>query len=214
MLRSAAKQLLVFTALFALCAGGAAAATPPGPPATTLPGHSMRLQHNDHALGLTAGYGGTSGFAYRKYLGNSFVQINLLPLVADRGDYLAIMLGASVGRYLIVWNRPRSASLVPSTTALRAVATVSTYFTRDSGTVDSITAPCQNGIDCDTTASTDPQAKLENLTTVAAGIGFEFGAILRNGFSMSIDALLTSAWDEDGFLQVLPLPYASIMYSW
>ena len=210
MIRFAAKQVVVFTTLLALCAGSALAAEP----VSTLPGHSMRLQHNEHALGLTGGYGGTSGFAYRKYIGNSFVQVNLLPLVADRGDYLAIMIGASVGRYLIVWNRARSASLVPTTTALRAVGTVSTYFTRDSGTITSVSAPCQTGINCGTSSSTDPQAKLENLTTVAAGVGFEFGAILRNGFSMSVDVLLTSAWDEEGFLQVLPLPYAAIMYSW
>ncbi len=210
MIRTAAKQAVLTFAVLALCAGSAWAA----PNTTTLAGHRMRVQHNDHALGLTVGYGGTNGFAYRKYFGNTFVQANILPLVADRGDYLALMFGATVGRYLIVWNRPRTRSLMPSTTALRAVGTVATYFTRDALGVNDLQAPC-SGVNCSSAGgSGTSDAKIENLTTAAAGIGIEFGAILRNGFSMSVDVMLTSAWDEDGFLQILPLPYAAVMYSW
>jgi len=212
--RTALQAVIAATVCAVMILGVGAAEAKAASQATALPGHKMKLQRNDHALGISAGYGGTSGFAYRKYLGNSFLQFNILPLVADRGDFLAVMLGATAGRYLIVWNRRRGPGLMPSTTALRAVGTVSTYFTRDSpSNFETITTPC-SGINCAQDSKTTPEADVENITTVAAGIGFEFGAILRNGFSMSVDVLLTSAWDEKGFTMVLPLPYAAVMYNW
>ncbi|MCO4761016.1 MAG: hypothetical protein KC502_05895 [Myxococcales bacterium] len=181
-------------------------------PTTVLPGHKVQLQRNSHALGLTGGYGGANGFAYRQYFGNSYVQMNLLPLVADQGDFLAVMVGASFARYLIVWNRPRSVSLMPSTTALRLVGQASTYFKRDKSPDGSFEqAPC-TGVSCNSDLKTS--ATTENITSVGAGVGFEFGGLLRNGFSMSLDVLLTSVWDEVGFDMLVPLPYASVMYSW
>ena len=73
----------LFAALLALALGATALqATDAG--AEVLQGHRLTLQQNSQALGISGGYPGASGFAYRKYFGNSFVQMNLLPLVANR----------------------------------------------------------------------------------------------------------------------------------
>ncbi len=203
-------QRLVLAALLVTLLSGTALAQQGPPQRTVLPGHQMQLQKNSHGLGLTGGYGGANGFAYRKYIGNNFVQISALPLMADRGDFLALMFGASFGRYLIVWHRQRSASLMPTTTALRAVGLASTWFSRDASSfVDA--APCA-GVNCTSTPA--QEAKVENTTTLAAGVGFEFGGVLRNGFSLSVDLLLTSVWDEEGFDMLVPLPYGALVYSW
>lgn len=181
--------------------------------AEVLPGHRLTLQQNSQALGISAGYPGASGFAYRKYFGNSFVQMNLLPLVANRGSFLAIMMGANVGHYLVVWQRQNSMSLMPTTTALRAVAGVSTYFSRDEEILTDEAVPGTVGSTTTTTSSTDT-AKLNNTTGLSAGVGFEFGAIMRSGFSLSVDLMLTATWDNDGFEQLVPLPFGTVVYSW
>lgn len=198
---------LAFAAL-TLCASAASAQG-------LLRSHEQQVQRNSHALGLVGGYPGASGFAYRKYLGDTFIQGNLLPLVADRGDFLAIMVGVTVGHYLIVWQRQASLSLVPSTTALRVVGTASTFFSRDATFADAVApAPCV-GTNCATTGSSTTQTPTTTTTTgVGAGIGFEFGAIMRHGFSFSLDLMLTSTWDDDGFKWLVPIPYGSVMYSW
>lgn len=178
-------------------------------------GHEQQVQRNSHALGLCGGYPGASGFAYRKYLGDTYVQANILPLVADRGDFLAMMFGISVGHYLVMWQRNNSLSLMPTTTALRVVGIASTFFSRDATFSDAVSAaPCV-GTDCTgTTTTKTTTAKTENTTGIGAGIGFEFGAIMRHGFSFSLDLMLTATWDDAGFDWLVPIPYGAVMYSW
>jgi hypothetical protein len=175
-----------------------------------LAGHSQRLQLNSNALGVSIGYPGTFGFAYRRYLGDTFIEANLLPLVADRGDWLAVMFGLKVGHYLVVWNRPQMASLLPQTTALRVVGTASTFFSRDA-TQTTIATPCA-GPTCKTPTKVDPT--VEMTSGVGAGVGLEFGAIRRHGFAFAVDVMLTATWDDQGFDWLVPIPYASMVYAW
>ncbi len=179
-------------------------------------GHEQQVQRNSHALGLCGGYPGASGFAYRRYIGDTFIQGNLLPLVADRGDFLAVMIGVTVGHYLAVWERPRSLSLMPSTTALRVVANASTFFSRDATFSEVADAATCVGVDCGGTgSSTTSTTTTTDITSgLGAGIGFEFGAITRHGFSFSLDLMLTATWDNDGFAWLVPIPYGAVMYSW
>ncbi len=175
-------------------------------------GHQEALTRNRHGLGLTFGWAGATGFAYRHYFGNTLVEANLLPLVTDQGDWLAIMMGVSGAHYMLVWQRMRG-SVLPRTTALRAVVKATTFFSRDATVLNETPAePNCVGTGCATTLSKD--AKLENLTSLAGGFGFEFGAVLEPGFSMAVDMMFTVLWDEEGFQAVLPLPYLGVLYNW
>jgi hypothetical protein len=206
--RRAARRGLALVVAVALLAPALASAQQ-----TVRPSHVEQLQANSNALGLTIGYPGMTGFAYRRYIGDTFVQANLLPLVADQGNFLAIMLGLTVGHYLVMWEQPSTVSLLPSTSALRVVGGVSTFFSRDASFGDAIAAPACTGPNC-TTTPTQTKASIENTTGLGAGIGFEFGAIRKHGFSFSLDLMLTATWDDVGFNWLVPLPYGAIMYSW
>lgn len=185
--------------------------------AEVLPGHRVTLQNNEHALGisLSAPFWGASGFAYRKYFGNAFVQANLLPLVADRGDFIAVLFGAQYGHYLVVWTQGSGTSVLPSTTALRALAGAWTFFERDASAALNAAPISPTSPGSVSGGSTTPtEVKVSNTTGIGAGIGFEFGAVMRSGFSFSADLMFTAAWDNDGFESLVPQPYFSLLYSW
>jgi hypothetical protein len=95
------------------------------------------------------------------------------------------------------------------------VANASTFFSRDatfSEVADA--APCV-GVDCGGTGSSTTSTTTTEITSgLGAGIGFEFGAITRHGFSFSLDLMLTATWDNDGFAWLVPIPYGAVMYSW
>jgi hypothetical protein len=158
-----------------------------------IPGHSRTIQSNSHALGFTGGFAGATGFTYRHYFGNNFVQANALPLMANRGEFLMMMAGLSAGRYLLLWHSPSMGSIIPSTTAMRALMTTSMSYKSDT-----------------TTAKTDVNKEY----SLAGGIGFEFGALMSHGFSISFDVMLTSVWDQNGFDFLMPLPYGTVVYNW
>ena len=164
-----------------------------------IPGHRQVLQKNSHALGFSGGVAGATGFCYRHYLGNTFLQANILPVFLNRGDYLMLMGGLTAGRYLIMWHAPSMGSFIPSTSALRAVASVTGSLSRDT-TIDP---------DSGKSVTTREEAR-----TIGGGIGFEFGALMRHGFSVSFDLMLTAWWDEKGFDSLLPLPSGAIVYNW
>lgn len=168
-----------------------------------LPGHKQSIQTNDHAIGFTGGFAGATGFLYRHYIGNTFIQANVLPLMLDRGEFMMLMGGMSVGRYLIVWHSARGTSILPNTTALRTVALGSISHTNSTDTSS-----------CSGSTCPDPQETIEKKYSLAGGVGFEFGALMRHGFSLSVDLLYTAWWDEKGFNSLLPLPYGTIVYNW
>jgi len=158
-----------------------------------IPGHQQKIQNNRHALGGAFGASGATGFAYRYYFANNFIQISLLPLVANEGDYLAMLGGLQFAHYLLVWNNTTSRRLLPTTTALRATGGVSTFLLSD---------------------KTDTGKKVENTLSVHAGVGFEMGAVMKPGFSISFDVMLSSIWEDYEFDSLIPMPYGALMYSW
>ena len=176
-----------------------------GRKANVIPGHSSKIQSNSHALGFMGGFAGATGFTYRHYFGNSFVQANALPLMANRGEFLMMMGGISAGRYLLLWHSPSMGSIIPSTTALRALALASVSYSSD----DSNSEVC-TGTNC----ATVKEPQIEKEYSIAGGIGFEFGALTRHGFSIAFDLMLTSVWDQDGFDFLMPLPYGTVVYNW
>ena len=158
-----------------------------------IPGHRQKIQNNSHSLGVSFGVAGATGFAYRYYFGNNFVQASLLPLVGDQGDYLALLGGVQFAHYLLVWNNTTSRKLMPTTTALRATGGASTFLL---------------------SRKDDLGTHKENTLSAHAGVGFEMGAVMKHGFSISFDVMLTSIWENYEFDSLIPMPYGALMYSW
>jgi hypothetical protein len=173
-------------------------------------GHEQQLQRNRHGLGLTAGVYGTNGFAYRNYQGNLAIQVNLLPLYANNGDYLSIQLGAQVSSYMLAWTRGSGVSLVPGTTALRLTGGYGFYASRDNALA--VPAESCKTVQCQKLQGAATPVAVEH--AIGAGFGFEFGAVMRPGFSVAVDLLMTVRFDGDGFLAAYPLPTGALMYSW
>ncbi|MSP90910.1 MAG: hypothetical protein EXR79_03755 [Myxococcales bacterium] len=188
-------------------AGGAAHA------GGVIKGHEQTLQRNRHGLGFIAGVDGTLGFAYRNYLGNSAIQINALPLFADYGDYLSVRLGAQVINYMLVWSRGQGMAVVPGATALRVVGAYGLYLSRDQTANVNVAPENCKTVQCQ--KITEPgKGAVETWHSLAAGFGFEFGAVMRPGFSIALDLLMTLRWDRDGFYGAYPLPSGALTYSW
>jgi len=154
------------------------------------------------------------GFAYRNYFGNTMVQASLFAAILDRGDNATVWAGVQVARYLLVWEQTRRTSILPRTSALRLVGGGS-YLYNASTDVDFQAKPgCVpvSGVNCPM-VSTESVDKTQ-IASLGAGIGFEFGAIMRPGISFTIDLQLTAFFDEGSFIQLWPLPSVAIMYSW
>jgi hypothetical protein len=163
-------------------------------------------QNNVHGIGVAGSFTTGSGLTYRRYFGNTSVQATLLAIITDRGDDAVAFVGASAVQYLLVWHSPGSRGLLPSTTALRVVGGAHYYLKRwieDTGTFSA------NGI-----FTPKLERKSDSSLNVGAGLGFEFGGIVRSGFSLSTDLVLTAAIDEQGLDYILPLPQAALVYSW
>ncbi len=158
-----------------------------------IPGHRQKIQNNSHSLGVSFGAAGATGFAYRYYFGNNFIQASLLPLVADQGDYLALLSAVQLAHYLLVWNNTTSRKLLPTTTALRATGGVSTFLLSQKDELG---------------------AHKENTLSAHVGVGFEMGAVMKHGLSISFDVMLTSIWEDYEFDSLIPMPYGALMYSW
>ena len=210
-LRVRGAMLGLVLALPVLLLGNATAHAAPGD--GVIKGHEQTLQRNRHGLGFTAGVDGTLGFAYRNYLGNTAIQVNALPLFADYGDYLSVRLGAQVINYMLVWSRGQGMAVVPGATALRVVGAYGLYVSRDqAANVDVAPENC-NTPQCQKIVAPGKGA-VETWHSLAAGFGFEFGAVMRPGFSVALDLLMTLRWDRDGFYGAYPLPSGSLTYSW
>lgn len=190
---------------------------PGAAPAATgvLRGHEQEVQKNTHGLGFSAAVNPLLGFTYRHYFGNSAVQLNFLPLLADSGNYLSLHFGAEVIDYMLVWTRGsgrNSAIMNVPTTALRLVGAAGVSVTRDQST--NIAVPDANCGPVCQKAIQGNHGRIDYLGSIGAGFGFEFGAIMRPGFSLALDLMMTVLWDNDGFYAAYPLPYGTLMYNW
>lgn len=186
-------------------AAKAAAAAPAPLAAPAKPDAPAAQQNNVHGIGVAGSFTTGSGLTYRRYFGNTSVQATLLAIITDRGDEAVAFVGASAVQYLLVWHSPGSRGLLPSTTALRVVGGAHYYLRRwieDTGTFsNNIFVP-------------KLERKSDSSVNLGVGLGFEFGGIVRSGFSLSTDLVLTAAIDEKGLDYILPLPQAALVYSW
>ncbi len=181
----------------------AAAARPSDPPPAAGLGAT---QSNVHGIGVAGSFATGSGLTYRHYWGNSSIQLAMLAVITDRGNDAVAFVGGSYVHYLLVWNAPGSRGLLPTTSALRVLGGAHYYLKR--WKEDTTTEP-QLGVII--------PASVQKATTsinLGAGLGFEFGAIVRAGFSLSLDLVLTAAFDDKGLDYVLPLPQGALVYSW
>lgn len=182
------------------------AAAAPGAVSTPVrPAAPAAQQNNVHGIGVAGSFTTGSGLTYRRYFGNTSVQATVLAIITDRGDDAVAFVGASAVQYLLVWHSPGSRGLLPSTTALRVVGGAHYYLKRwieDTGTFsNNIFVP-------------KLERKSDSSVNLGVGLGFEFGGIVRSGFSLSTDLVLTAAIDEKGLDYILPLPQAALVYSW
>ena len=58
-------------------------------------GYEETISQNTHGLGISFGVGGLNGIAYRHYFGNLALQVDLFPLIADSGNYVAVFGGVT-----------------------------------------------------------------------------------------------------------------------
>lgn len=174
-------------------------------------GHSAEVQKNSHGLGFALDpKGGLLGFAYRHYMGNTAIQLDLLPLYQDRGNSIAMYGGLQIINYALVWPGGRGAGL-PTTTALRLTGGAGFNVNREESTITIDDPNCQTSVCKQITHSQSP---VTWLAKAAGGFGFEFGAVQRSGMSVAVDLMMSVLWDNVGFYGAYPLPYLTLMYSW
>ncbi len=178
-----------------------------------------RKQRNVHGLGIAGGMATGSGFAYRRYAGNSSLQATVWAMVLDRGDNAAVWGGLTYAHYLLVWHDDRRMSVLPDTSALRLSVSGSYLFDRttdntfsfvndDPLCTTSLNFPCPGEFKDQKTTTRD------HTISLGVGIGFEFGAILRPGLSVALDLQLTAIMDQESLRQIWPLPTLAVIYSW
>jgi hypothetical protein len=109
--------------------------------------------------------------------------------------------------------------VLPDTSALRLVLGASYLYNRDTSTFDDFVKNdpnCVDGRSQQCARSFQPTTTVDKLTwtSLGAGIGFEFGAIMTPGFSAALDLTLTAIFDRNGLFAIWPLPQLALMYSW
>ncbi|MCB9738061.1 MAG: hypothetical protein H6747_02260 [Deltaproteobacteria bacterium] len=182
-------------------------------------GHRVQEQTNRHALGISGGLAPGSGFAYRRYIGNTMLQGVLFAMITNRGKDATVWGGLSAAQYLLVWHEDRRASVLPDTSALRLVGGVSYLYDRTTDTFFDDLKVNPNCVDTATQSCARSTKEVNEISkthwiSAGIGIGFEFGAIMRPGFSVSLDLALTAMFDQNGLQQLWPLPALALMYSW
>ncbi len=163
-------------------------------------------QSNVHGIGIAGSFATGTGLTYRRYFGNTSVQLACLAIITDRGNDAVAFVGGSLVRYVLVWSSPGARGLLPSTSALRVVGGAHYYLRR--WQENTTTEPTQGVI------VPQSEQKRQSSFNLGAGLGFEFGGIVKSGFSLSLDLVLTAAIDKDGLDYILPLPQSSLVYSW
>ncbi len=175
-------------------------------------GYEETISQNHNGLGLSFGVGGLNGIAYRHYFDNFAVQLDVLPLIADSGNYLAVFGGLTFIDYLVLWNKAARSTFFPSQVALRAIGSTGVWLSRSQSTTAQV--PAANANTPQAQAINNYSAPVDYFAHVGLGIGLEFGAIAQPGFSAAVDVQMTVMWDQVGFYGAYPLPSASLMYCW
>jgi hypothetical protein len=172
-------------------------------------GQSVEEQTNRNGVGFALGMHSGFGFAYRRYMGNTMLQGALFAMVTNRGDDATVWGGLSVAQYLLAWHA----------SALRLVGGASYLYDRTTSTEfldvpNDPTCVNTNTQSCPSTSKDVQVFTKTKFVSAGVGIGFEFGAIMRPGFSLSLDLVLTAMFSQDGLEQIWPLPALTMIYSW
>lgn len=186
---------------------------PPRRELPPVPRTATRTRTLVHGLGFAGSFSYGSGFTYRRYFGESSLQVSGFGWVANRGDDALVFGGLAFAHRLYQWSAP-STSLLPATSALRFVASTTWFQFRQTLTDVTFASEC-TAQGCITGSTSTNRVDNTRLFGIAAGIGFEFGAIQQPGFSVTLDLLLTAAFDRVAVPKfILPLPAGSLVYSW
>ena len=186
----------------------------PQPPATTHAAAVQRSQtrENSSGVGFTGSLSYGFGVAYRHLWGPMGLQVSGFGFISDRGDNTLAALGLAWHYRVLNFNQS-SSRLMPSSSALRLLLAGS-YYQYKQTTTSTMPSLTETG---STTSSFVTTTNIDNtrLVSVAAGLGFEFGAIQVPGFTLSVDLLLTAAFNQVGVPRfILPLPAGSLIYNW
>ena len=202
-----------------------AAATPALAPSHPNGTEAARQERGiSHALGLSVGFAGGTGIAYR-YYGNSIViQAATWFWRADSGDSMMFWGGLSAAHHPLVWRNNDPGRWLPATWGLRLVGGGSYLFDRSLidqiGSSEQVDPQCQDNVEAGSFCATKESTRTSShhLASGGLGVGFEFGAILQQGFSLAIDVALTAIMvknaDDWALDRVWPLPSVALMYSW
>lgn len=182
-------------------------------------GRRVTQQNNRFGLGLTGSWAHGSGFSFRTFFGRTSIQGTFFAMVTERGQDATVFAGLSATRYLLVWHEFNRPGLLPDTSALRLTGGAS-YLHRKSldrnTTSVKIDSTCSDtlGNPCSVTQKIEETASNKWDAFFGVGIGFEFGAVMRPGFSLSLDLVLTAMVDRQGLYEILPVPAIGLMYNW
>ena len=143
-------------------------------------------------------------------------------MIQNRGEDAWVLAGVGVTQYLLVWHQPNSRGLLPAVTALRLTGATSAFHDASSTqTFVPVKEGCSDPLDlsrCPVKGVTT--TKSETMANLGVGIGFEFGGVMRSGFSLSLDLLLTAAFKvagtdtRRGLAFTYPLPQMALIYNW
>ncbi len=206
------RQARIWTALLACTLLGSVIVPSAYAADTVAKGYEETIGQNHNGLGVSFGVGGLNGLAYRRNFGNLALQLDVLPLIASSGNYLAVFGGLTFIDYLVMWNKASRSTFFSSTTALRLVGSTGVWLSRDQSSVAKV--PAANANTPQAQAINNASAPIDYFAHVGIGVGLEMGAIARPGFSAALDVQMTVMWDQIGFYGAYPLPSASLMYNW
>lgn len=181
---------------------------------------AARGQNNVHGLGFAASASTGAGFSYRRYFGDTALSASAIAIIDERGDDAVALAGLGLTQYLLVWYQPHGRGVLPAVTALRLTGGAGWYYNSSirQGAV-AIDPNCTPSWDFATCPRADVKT-VENFATLAGGIGFEFGGVVRTGFSLSLDLVLTAGFQvagatgKNGLSFIYPLPQMALMYNW
>ncbi len=176
---------------------------------------ALAVEPISYGIGVSGGVAGHTGFAFRYYLGEGYLQASGVALMLDEGNFIATSAGLDYGHYLVV-SRRGTHLLSGYTVALRGVVGVSGLAYRGQPPEDD----SDGFIDArDVAAGASQSSTTSNpvwsrLQSVSAGIGVDLGRVRSAGMTFAVDVRMSLLYDEKGFYALIYLPYGALIYNW
>jgi hypothetical protein len=167
---------------------------------------ALAVEPISYGIGVSGGVAGHTGFAFRYYLGEGYLQASGVALMLDQGNFIATSAGLDYGHYLAM-TRPRI-------NLLRGL-TVGLAYRGQPPEDDS-----DGLIDARDVAVGASQSSTTNnpvwsrLLSVSAGIGVDLGKVRSPGMTVAVDVRMSLLYDEKGFFALIYLPYGALIYNW